>query len=31
MGLHLFVSFIQAYIFILLPAVYISLSVAEEH
>lgn len=31
MGLHLFVSFIQTYIFILLPAVYISLSVAEEH
>ncbi len=31
MGLHLFVSFIQAYIFILLPAVYISLSVAQEH
>jgi F-type H+-transporting ATPase subunit a len=31
MGLHLFVSFIQAYIFILLPAVYIALSVAEEH
>jgi F-type H+-transporting ATPase subunit a len=31
MGLHLFVSFIQAYIFMLLPAVYISLSVAEEH
>jgi len=31
MGLHLFVSFIQAYIFVLLPAVYISLSVAEEH
>jgi len=31
MGLHLFVSFIQAYIFILLPAVYISLSVADEH
>ena len=31
MALHLFVSFIQAYIFILLPAVYISLSVAQEH
>jgi F-type H+-transporting ATPase subunit a len=31
MGLHLFVSFIQAYIFVLLPAVYISLAVAEEH
>lgn len=31
MGLHVFVSFIQAYIFVLLPAVYISLAVAEEH
>lgn len=31
LALHLFVSFIQAYIFILLPAVYISLSVAQEH
>jgi len=31
LGLHLFVSFIQAYIFVLLPAVYISLAVAEEH
>jgi F-type H+-transporting ATPase subunit a len=31
MGLHLFVSLIQAYIFVLLPAVYISLAVAEEH
>jgi len=31
MGLHLFVSFIQTYIFILLPAVYISLATAEEH
>ena len=31
MGLHLFVSFIQAYIFMLLPAVYISMAVAEEH
>jgi F-type H+-transporting ATPase subunit a len=31
MALHVFVSFIQAYIFVLLPAVYISLSVAEEH
>jgi len=31
MGLHLFVSFIQAYIFVLLPAVYISLATSEEH
>jgi F-type H+-transporting ATPase subunit a len=31
MGLHLFVSFIQAYIFMLLPAVYLSMAVAEEH
>ncbi len=31
MGLHLFVSFIQAYIFVLLPAVYISLATADEH
>jgi len=31
MGLHLFVSCVQAYIFVLLPAVYISLAVAEEH
>jgi F-type H+-transporting ATPase subunit a len=31
MGLHLFVSLIQAYIFVLLPAVYISMAVAEEH
>jgi F-type H+-transporting ATPase subunit a len=31
MGLHLFVSLIQAYIFVLLPAVYISLATAEEH
>jgi F-type H+-transporting ATPase subunit a len=31
MGLHLFVSFIQAYIFLLLPAVYISLATADEH
>ena len=31
MGLHLFVSFLQAYIFMLLPAVYISLAVSEEH
>jgi F-type H+-transporting ATPase subunit a len=31
MALHVFVSFIQAYIFMLLPAVYISMAVAEEH
>jgi F-type H+-transporting ATPase subunit a len=31
MGLHVFVSFIQAYVFVLLPAVYISLAVSEEH
>ena len=31
MGLHLFVSLIQAYIFMLMPAVYISMAVAEEH
>lgn len=31
MGLHIFVSFMQAYIFMLLPAVYISMAVAEEH
>ncbi len=31
MGLHVFVSLLQAYIFMLLPAVYISMAVAEEH
>jgi F0F1-type ATP synthase membrane subunit a len=31
MGLHLFVSVLQAYIFMLLPAVYISLSTSSEH
>jgi F-type H+-transporting ATPase subunit a len=31
MALHLFVSFLQAYIFMLLPAIYISMAVAEEH
>ena len=31
MGLHVFVSCIQAYIFMLLPAVYISIATAEEH
>ncbi|HEV3276357.1 MAG TPA: F0F1 ATP synthase subunit A [Terriglobia bacterium] len=30
-GLHVFVSFLQAYIFMILPAVYISLAVSEEH
>jgi F-type H+-transporting ATPase subunit a len=31
MALHVFVSFLQAYVFMLLPAVYISLAVSEEH
>jgi F-type H+-transporting ATPase subunit a len=31
MGLHAFVSLLQAYIFMLLPAVYISMAVSEEH
>jgi F-type H+-transporting ATPase subunit a len=31
MGLHLFVSVLQAYIFMLLPAIYISMAVSEEH
>jgi F-type H+-transporting ATPase subunit a len=31
MGLHVFVSFMQAYVFMLLPAVYISFAVSEEH
>ena len=31
MGLHVFVSVLQAYVFMILPAVYISLAVAEEH
>jgi F-type H+-transporting ATPase subunit a len=31
MGLHVFVSLLQAYIFMLLPAVYISIAVSEEH
>jgi F-type H+-transporting ATPase subunit a len=31
MGLHVFVSLLQAYIFMLLPAVYISMAVSEEH
>lgn len=31
MALHIFVGFLQAYIFMLLPAVYIGMAVAEEH
>jgi len=31
MALHIFVSFLQAYIFMLLPSVYIGMAVAEEH
>lgn len=31
MGLHVFESFLQAYVFMLLPAVYISLAVTKEH
>jgi F-type H+-transporting ATPase subunit a len=31
MALHVFVSFLQAYVFMILPAVYISLAVAEDH
>ena len=31
MGLHVFVAFIQAYIFVLLPAVYLGMAVSEEH
>ena len=30
-ALHIFVSLLQAYIFMLLPAIYISLAVSEEH
>ncbi len=30
-ALHIFVSILQAYIFMLLPAVYLSMAVAEEH
>ncbi|PYT80832.1 MAG: F0F1 ATP synthase subunit A [Acidobacteria bacterium] len=30
-GLHIFVSFIQAYVFTVLPAVYLGLATAEEH
>ena len=31
MALHIFVSVLQAYVFMILPAVYISMAVAEEH
>lgn len=31
MALHVFVSLLQAYVFMLLPAVYISMAVSEEH
>jgi F-type H+-transporting ATPase subunit a len=31
MALHLFVSLLQAYIFMLLPAIYLSMAVAKEH
>jgi F-type H+-transporting ATPase subunit a len=31
MALHIFESFLQAYVFMILPALYISLSTAEEH
>ena len=31
MGLHLFVSLLQAYIFMLLPAIYISMATSGEH
>jgi len=30
-GLHIFVSIIQAYIFTVLPAIYVGLAVADEH
>jgi len=31
LGLHIFVSFLQAYIFVLLTMVYLAGAVAEEH
>ncbi|HKT10733.1 MAG TPA: F0F1 ATP synthase subunit A [Terriglobia bacterium] len=31
MGLHVFESFLQAYVFMILPALYISLATSEEH
>ena len=30
-GLHIFVALIQAYVFTVLPAVYLGLATAEEH
>jgi F-type H+-transporting ATPase subunit a len=30
-GLHIFVSFIQAYIFTVLPSIYLGLATADEH
>jgi F-type H+-transporting ATPase subunit a len=30
-GLHIFVSIIQAYVFTVLPSIYLGLAVAEEH
>jgi len=30
-ALHIFVSILQAYIFMLLPAVYLGMAVSEEH
>ncbi len=30
-GLHIFVSIIQAYVFTILPSVYIGMATAEEH
>lgn len=31
MGLHIFESFLQAYVFMILPALYVSLATSEEH
>jgi F-type H+-transporting ATPase subunit a len=31
MGLHIFESFLQAYVFMILPALYIGLALSEEH
>lgn len=31
LGLHIFVSFVQAYVFTILPAVYLSLATAKDH
>jgi len=30
-GLHVFVSIIQAYIFTVLPSIYVGLAIADEH